>query len=349
MDRRLLLRIGFQAVVTGAFLVLAVRVIDFGSLWDSVRSINLWWVAIALPLFSSAKFVDSFRWRYLLRGVGRPPQLPLFGTFLIGNMVNNLLPFRAGDVAKIQVLASRYGMSRTGVAGSVFVVEATLDGIVFILFMGLGATFLDLSRVPGVTTSLLLGIGVIAVVAFGLAVLLRKRGRQLPLPQRVQGLMENLEEGLDALGSLPRALGAISFSFPAWMLEGAVFAAMGQAFGLQLSLPVYLAAMVAANLAVAIPLGLWNLGPYEALVSGVLVIAGVDEQLAFSYALTTHLVVNLWINISGLVAFWSLGVSVGDLFTLGRDDSQDGERGDDERDRSREQTGESRMERRRDA
>lgn len=328
MDRGLLLRVGFQVAVTAVFLFLVVRVIDLGSLWETVRGINLWWAAVALPLFSGAKLVDSFRWRYLLRGVGRPPQLALFGAFLVGNMANNLLPFRAGDVAKIQVLASRYGMSRAGVAGSVFVVEATLDGIVFILFMGLGAAFLDMGRVPGVTTPVILALVAVALVAFALAVLLRKRGQQLPLPERVQGLMGNLQEGLDALGSVPRASGAVGLSLPAWLLEACVFAAMGQAFGLELSFPVFLAAMVAANLAVAIPLGLWNIGPYEALVSGVLVIAGVDEQVAFSYALTTHFLVNLWINVSGLVAFWALGVSVGDLFTLGQKDSDEGAEGE---------------------
>lgn len=334
MERGLLLRIGFQVAVTAVFLFLAVRVVDLGSLWETVRGINLWWAAVALPLFSSAKLVDSFRWRYLLRGVGRPPQLALFGAFLVGNMVNNLLPLRAGDVAKIQVLASRYGMSRAGVAGSVFVVEATLDGIVFIVFLGLGAAFLDLDRVPGVTTPAILGLTAVAFVAFALAVLLQKRGQQLPLPARVQGFMGNLQEGLDALGSIHRALGAIALSIPAWLLEASVFAAMGQAFGLELSFPVFLAAMVAANLAVAIPLGLWNIGPYEALVSGVLVVAGVDEQLAFSYALTTHLLVNLWINGSGLVAFWALGVGVGDLFTLGRDESSTHADGEDGREHS---------------
>ncbi len=326
MPRNLWLRLAFQAAVTAAFLALALRVVDLEALGDALRGVEPWWIVPALPLFTLAKFVDAYRWRYLLRGVGRPPQGALFGAFLIGNMVNNLLPLRAGDLAKIQVLANRYGMSRAGVAGSVFVVEATLDAVVFVVLLGFGVAFLDLDDVPGVTQAVVAGFAAAAVAVFALAVTLRHHASRLPLPARLRGVLDDLREGLDALGTPSRAVGAIALSLPAWLLEAGMFALMGQAFGLDVPLPAYLAAMVAANLAVAVPLGLWNIGPYEALVSAVMTIAGAPADLALSYALATHLLVNAWINVTGLVAFWALGVSPRELLRLGsrRDEAHHG-------------------------
>lgn len=314
-SRSLLLRLGFQAAVSVAFVTLGLITVDIGELVEVARGIDARWLAVALPLFTFAKFIDSVRWRYLLRGVGRPPQRGLFAAFLIGNMVNTLLPLRAGDVAKIQVLATRYGLSRTGVASSVFLVEAVLDGVVFLIFVAVGIAFLDLERVEGVSGMLVFAVGIVAVVALTGAVLLRHRGSRLPVPERLHGHLDRLEEGLDALGSLPRAAGAVSLSLPAWLLEAGTFYLMGQAFGLDVGYPVFLAAMVAANLATAIPFGLWNVGPYEVLVSGVLVAAGVGGEVALGYAVTVHLAVNLWINVVGLVAFWLAGIQPRDLLS----------------------------------
>ncbi len=97
-----------------------------------------------------------------------------------------------------------------------------------------------------------------------------------------------------------------------------MFALFGQAFDLGLSYPTYVAAMVAANLAVSVPVAFWNFGPYETLVTAVLTAAGIPAALALSYAITVHLLTNLWIVASGLAAFAALRVSPRELFTLGR-------------------------------
>ena len=137
-------RLLWQGGVSALFVALAFRAFDLGGLRDAIESADLRWAPPALLLFTTAKYVDSWRWRYLLRGVRPLPQRALFGAFLIGNMVNNLLPLRAGDVAKVQVLGLRYGAPRASLAASVFVVEATLDGVVFLLFLAVSLVFFDL-------------------------------------------------------------------------------------------------------------------------------------------------------------------------------------------------------------
>jgi uncharacterized protein (TIRG00374 family) len=315
-------RLLWQGGVSALFVTLALRAVDLGGLRDAIESADLRWAPPALLLFTTAKYVDSWRWRYLLRGVRPLPQRALFGAFLIGNMVNNLLPLRAGDVAKVQVLGLRYGAPRASLAASVFVVEATLDGVVFLLFLAVSLAFFDLGDLPDAGIAALV---VAAMAAFITALVLSRSPRAVGrvsdrLPARwrstARSRLGDLYDGLHALRAWPRTLGAIALSVPAWLLEAGMFALFGRAFGLELGFPTFVAAMVAANLAVAVPVALWNFGPYETLVAGVLIAGGVAEATAISYALTVHLLGNLWIEATGLAAFAALGVSPRELFTL---------------------------------
>jgi uncharacterized membrane protein YbhN (UPF0104 family) len=134
-------------------------------------------------------------------------------------------------------------------------------------------------------------------------------------------LAEQARAGLEALRIWPRTIGAVALSVPAWLVEAGVFALFGRAFELGLPYPTFVAVMVAANLAVAVPIALWNFGPYEALVSGVLTAAGVDPSTAVSYAITIHLLSNLWIVGTGLVAFWALGIRWREVFAARRSEA----------------------------
>jgi uncharacterized protein (TIRG00374 family) len=315
------LHLGWQAAVSALFVLLASRVIDLGELREALAAVEWRWVPPALVLFTTAKYVDSWRWRYLLRGTDAPPQPALFGAFLIGNMVNNLVPLRAGDVAKIQVLANRYGTPRASLAASVFLVEATLDGVIFAGFLVAAVAFAGLAETRGFSPTAPAAVGSVALFAFALALLLARRAESLPLPERwrerLERWREQMVEGMHALRSWQRTLGAVALSIPAWLIESAMFALMGQAFGLDAPLPLYVGVMVAANVAVSIPVALWNIGPYEAAVSSVLVVAGVASGTAAAYALAVHLLVNLWIEATGLLAFWAMRVRPADVFTTG--------------------------------
>ena len=159
-------------------------------------------------------------------------------------------------------------------------------------------------------------------MAFSRGLTASEAGWLARLPSGVRGsaarLAEQTREGLEALRIWPRTAGAIALSVPAWLVEAGMFALFGRAFDLGLSYPTFIAVMVAANLAVAIPIAFWNFGPYEALVSGVLVAAGVEQSTALSYAISVHLCSSLWIVGSGLVGFWALGISPRQMFSIHR-------------------------------
>src|SRR5207302_2105873 len=79
--------------------------------------------------------VRSVRWQPLLGG--KPGAPLLFRTLVIGLMLNDLLPGRLGEVARVYLLA-RSASVPVGASLASIVVERVLDGIALITLLGLG-------------------------------------------------------------------------------------------------------------------------------------------------------------------------------------------------------------------
>jgi uncharacterized protein (TIRG00374 family) len=305
--------------------VLAWRV----NLGDALRTfghVHPGWAAAGLLVFTASKFVHAARWRILL---GRIPGLPLpglFGTYLVSNMVNNVMPLRTGDLVRIQVPARRYNIRRAELTAVIIVVETLLDGVAFVILLLVG---LGLQDVPAMRASVvwtLVALVALGVTAAALAARIRLPddlsqvgwGRLLPgwLRQRVADLVPPFVDGLAALRDPRIAWRAIAISFPAWLIEVTVFWLFGQAFGLGLSFSAYLVITVAANMVVALPITPSSLGAYEVALQEVIALFGVDRSLAAGYAIGAHISMSLWIVATGLLAAWLMNIRFEDLFYL---------------------------------
>ena len=319
-------RIWFQLALALALVgVLAWRV-NLGDALRTFGDVNYVWIAVALPVFTISKFVHAARWRILL---GRIPGLPLsglFGIYLISNMVNNLMPLRAGDLVRIQIPARRYNIRRAELTATIFVVETLLDGVAYAILLMIG---LGLQDVPGVRESVLWTL--VALVALGVALAaLAARirlpedlsqvgwGRLMPawLRRRVAEFVPPFVDGLAALRHSRIAAQSIAISVPTWLVEVVVFWLFGEAFGLGLSFSSYLVITVAANMIVALPLTPTSLGVYEVALQEVVALFGVERSLAAGYAIGAHLFMSLWIAATGLIAAWLMNIHFEELFYL---------------------------------
>jgi hypothetical protein len=55
---------------------------------------------------------------------------------LIGTLVNAVIPASAGDVAKVQIVANRYGLSRTGLITGRGA-ESIVDALIMVMFIAI--------------------------------------------------------------------------------------------------------------------------------------------------------------------------------------------------------------------
>jgi uncharacterized protein (TIRG00374 family) len=320
--RRLLVRLAISSSLVG-FLVWRV---DIAEALKTLTHVNYVYALPALAVFSLAKLIFAVRWRVMLGRLGQPPVGTLFGTLLVSNMANNVLPLRLGDVLRVQVPAQRHGISRPGLASSVFVTETLLDGVTFAVLALVGITLLNVpstlndfawAMIGAVGTGLLLAV-------FGAHMSLPagwRPGRWLGwLPQRARRAMADVlppfVEGLAALRHPSMGSRVLALSFTGWLLEVLMFWLLGLGFGLDLSLGSYLMIVITANMVIALPLAPSNVGPYEVAVAEVVAALGVTRSLAGGYAIATHLLNILWVSFTGVIAMWALGLRFQDIFYL---------------------------------
>ncbi len=325
-------RIWFQLAFVFLFLGLLAWRVNIGEALRTFADVHYAWVAAALLVFTLSKLIHTLRWRIFL---GRIPGLPLsglFGTFLISNMINNLMPVRAGDLVRIQVPAQRYNIPRAELTATVIVVETLLDAATFIPLLVIG---LSLQDAPVLRTSVLWGLA--ALVAVGLLAAALAARVRLPtdlgqakwaswlprwLRDQAAALIPPFVDGLAALRDVRLAAPAMLISFPAWLIEVVVFWLFGQAFGLDLPFSAYLVIMIGANMVVSLPLTPTSIGVYEVALAEVVALFGVDRSLAAGYAIGTHVFISIWIGLTGLIAIWMLNLRFEDVFYLRRNSRQ---------------------------
>jgi len=273
--------------------------------------------------FSLSKFVHAYRWRWFLRHRREIPFRRLFELFLVSNLANAVIPLRAGDLLRVELPSRRYGVPRAELASSVFLVESLLDGVAFVLLAFGGLLIFDLP------TSLRPGVAVLATVVLVISVVsvrAARRGSEWSVegslwryfvPRRFRARVnEWLAQAIDGMTTLSDARSAaiaVALSVVAWLLEVGVWWYMGKAFGVELAFSEALTVMIAANMAQAIPITPWSIGPYEVAVTEVLVLLGSSRLDASSYAIGSRILLMVWIGATGLLAMWSLDLRLRDL------------------------------------
>lgn len=317
-----------QLVATAGFIGLVLWRANVGELSkvaEPLRHAHYEWLLLALLAFISTKFIDAVRWDVYLARVGKVPISELLGTLVIANFGNNMLPMRVGDIAKIQIIANRHGLSRAGLASAVFIVGSVMDGVTFLSLLLVGLAFLDIGFLPA---SSLWALAVFALGGFIATILvsnylprdLLERWWFLLLSERLRRALGDLwPKFLDGLGIMrDRRLLAKGFvlNFVSWLIEVIMFWMFGLALGLDIHFPMYIVIMVAVNVVSAFPVTFQNLGTYEVALLEILVTQGVDRQEAFAYAIFAHVLTNLWITALGLLSIWLMHVRPREVFSI---------------------------------
>jgi hypothetical protein len=329
--RRLLL---LQAVLTvGSITFLALRV-DLDEALEQLTAVRLEWALPGLLAFTLSKAIHAYRWRVLLWHRRELHAGDLFSVFLVSNLANAVMPLRAGDVLRVELTRRRFGIPRPELTSSVFLVESVLDGVAFVALLVPALLLLD----PGVLRTpmfALIGAGVLGIFAASLLVarldvassVERSRLlRPLPAPARARlaAVIPSFVNGMRVLRSGRPVTIAIAISIVAWMAEVSVYWMMGRAFGLEFGLSEAVLVMIAANVIVSLPLTPWDVGPYEVAVTEALAIMGFGLSQAGAYAVGSHILLVIWISITGLIAMWTLQVSPRELITPSEGDSPAG-------------------------
>ncbi len=282
---------------TAFFGWLAVRGTHPDEIWDAMRKANVSWLVPALAVLAVAVLLRAIRWRSLFPPETRPPLGPVTSAMLVGLAVNSLIPFRAGEAARILALGRRAGTSRVEILATV-ALERVLD--VFCLLVLL---FVALPVLPDVTW-----IGSAAVLAAVLAIGLAAAAltfaiwgdRPLHLLARLFGRLpfvhedeierggHSLTRGLVGLRNPRIAFAGFAWTTLGWIVTSVSFWIATLAFHFDLPLDAGLLVLTAVGLSLVLPAAPGGLGVFEAAVVLALDAYDIPRAEALSYAFVLH-------------------------------------------------------------
>lgn len=316
------LRTILQFALAGGLLAALLLRVDRAAVREHLGQADLVWLPLAFAANIISDWFRAIRWQHLLLPLRRFGVPFLFATAVLGVAGNLVLPLRAGEAVRVQVLRRRSGLGVSPIVATL-IAEKLLDIVAYSTFIVVGlllfkeATFLW----P-------LGVAYGALVIAGLAGFrhLAKRVDGQPEPQadpdggRIRSwLARELHAFAGGLQSFrrPSALFHVTWSsHAAWLCEATMYYAFGRALGIDLSPAAYLLVVVAASLAVSVPVTQAGLGVFELAIAGLLIAFGVDEATAAAYAVFAHLFFALPYIVSGPLAALVLRLSVSDVLFL---------------------------------
>jgi hypothetical protein len=299
---------------------LVLRDIDFSRLADNFTQIKWQTYLFASLAYFASYFLRVFCWYILLRK--KVPFRDAFFTMGAGYLLNNVFPFRLGEIGRALLLDDPKGPTALEVLSSV-IVERVFD--VF-----LAAVFI-LSTLPkvidGVYDKTIILIALIAAV-MGLTILYlaarfrtriimwitRWGERSKFVKTRIAPRITQVLEGFSVLnntGSFLLAFFSLSLSW---------FFAFGENFIVFRSLypqpPFWWMIFVlsAGTFGAALPSAPASLGIFEGVMVAAFALLGVDAELAFTHAVVIHALTFVYANIMGFIGLRLRGQALNTLY-----------------------------------
>jgi uncharacterized protein (TIRG00374 family) len=303
------------------FLYLALRGLEFGEFWETLKEANYWWLLPGIGMYFLAVWVRAWRWHYLLRPIKAIPTRTMFPIVAIGYMGNNIYPARAGEVLRAVVLKRKEDVPISASLATI-IVERVFDGVVMLAFVFINLA--ELTRLTGgsgvignisIQNVALLGSGAFfgALLFFLLAAMFPERTERIvnvvvrrlvpaQYHEKVLGVSGRFLGGLESLRSPREALMVFLTSVVIWLLETGKYWFVMYAFPFKVSFFALMLMNGIVNLATTIPSAPGYIGTFDAPGIAVLMAYHVEKALAAGYTIILH--VALWVPITVLGAYY---------------------------------------------
>jgi uncharacterized protein (TIRG00374 family) len=324
-------------VVSILLLWWALHGVEMDDVIEYMRRAHLGLLLAAIATATMTFPLRTLRWRYLLQLEGEAlPLAPLWHATAIGFMANNLLPARAGEVARAYAAGRLTGVRFSTALASIGV-ERIMDGVAMVTLMTVAIAsggFAPGAKIGHFSVVAIAGsaagffavtLALVIVIVHRPAPALRAARalftRLLPPAVAAKALTfaEGLVAGLDALRSPTRFAAVVGWSLAVWLTYAASFWLCFKAFAIDIPATSTFLLQALIGFGVAIPSTPGFFGPFEAMTRATLSLYGVDVSKAVSYAVAYHIGSFIPISVLGL---WSLSRSRLHLADLRRGNQQ---------------------------
>jgi glycosyltransferase 2 family protein len=307
------------------------RDIDFGSVVEHIRRSNGLLLALSTVAATGIFPLRARRWRPILHSVASDlPFGPLWRATAIGMMVSNLVPARAGELARAYALARETRRVPFTAAFASVAVDRGFDAAVVLLLMFvamLDPRFSTDAVVAGQPPSRVVAGGAIFVGAVLAVLYLMARfpdavvrayeavARRISprLEQRGGKLLRTFVSGLGVLRRPALFAEVLWWTLLHWLLNAVAFWLAFLAVGIDapFSAALFLQGLIAIG--VALPSAPGFFGIFELFAKAGLSVYGVPDDLAVAWAISFHFLSFIPITVIGAWYFVRLGLHMRDI------------------------------------
>ncbi len=308
------------------------RDVSLAVVWSELRQSNGWLFLLSTVLATTIFPLRARRWQTILEPVApNQPFSALWKATAIGMMANNVLPARAGEIARAYALTHQTKIPLSTSIASL-AVDRLFDMLVLLLLAV--AAFFDPAfprdaQIAGQSIgNLAQGFVVFVILLFGVLYALVFFPEQIirlyeifarrispALEDRGKAVLTRFSEGLSVLRSPGRFLAVLAWALLHWLVNALGFWVGFKAVGIHLpfSAALFLQTLIAVG--VALPSAPGFFGFFEKITVVGLAIYGVGATQATSLAIGYHILTFIPITVMGLWYFAKLGLHLREIDT----------------------------------
>lgn len=310
-------RVALGTLVSIVFLILAVKDVELSDVSQALARVNYAWIFLGVLAMLAQSWLRAVRWVVLYY----PEQkglhvLQMFGIVQIGQMLNVVVPWRVGEIARIYLMGEIEKRSKAQTLATLGV-EKFFDTLMLLFILLLLPPFMTLPswlekpREGLIVTALGLFVGLVALLVFRTRLVQLLSGFYLPWSKKSIGEIMHLALGsLDVLKRWDLHLYLQVLSLITWgigiLINYFIFLSM------DLQVPWISAFLLMAVLIVGgiVPSSPGKIGVFQALCIATLALFGVDKTIGLTYGILLYLVSYGTPVVAGIVALWWGGVNL---------------------------------------
>lgn len=316
----IILVIGFGFGIT--LFLLWLGFVPIEELLQEIRSVSLKHVIAASVCYLLAYFVRSIRWNILLSG---KIKLSLKDTWMYamgGNLLNYLVPIRAGELAKAWFVKRNHRVSIVQSLPSIFIDKsfdtiAILAVIVLIPFLAIELSIGLVALLALLAVVFVVSIGVLVLAAWNkqsVVTLLQFAMKPFPskLRMRISTLLEMFVDGLNPFEHHPlKLISAVLLTILGILLDGVYFYLLFIAFGISFPFTLALFGYTLINLSYALPQPPAQLGSNEWMMIIIFSMGfGLTKSSASAIMAFAHVLTAVLISVTGGLSLALSGLEV---------------------------------------
>lgn len=307
-------------LISGIAIWLLVRVSDWNEVLKAASSLNLALLIPAVAFFFASLGLRALCWRIILQY--QAPYGRVFITLNEGYLLNNIFPFRLGELGRAYLLSQSTQLSGFFVLSTI-VIERAYD-----LAIAAGLLLATLPLVLGVEKRQTIAVTVLIFVLLGLLTMyllaknrqwIKNKLNEISLNQslikeRILPRLDSLIAGLGALTRLDQFLFSILLLLLSWIFGAMQLYIICISFGVEIVwwwIPFILGVI---SIGIALPSAPAGLGVYEVAMVGAFSLLGVPTSQALGIAIVSHLINIVITSFIGIYGIFQDGESVSRLY-----------------------------------